>query len=173
MEKIKWEKRPFYYVSNLWNSSLWKQQRAKIIEQLKCCSVCGSTSYLSIHHPCSIYSAYDSVILNAWDFFKKMYDKEHKHGTRHKRVTLEEQKIRLELFFIFVKNHDLKIEEGLKEMDEKYLSMDDVVLLCGRCHWYVERGYVLCQICQKQFHEPRYPVCFDCNHDPEYIKTTR
>jgi len=52
-------------------------------------------------------------------------------------------------------------EEGF----ERYMMMleSDIQTLCKGCHTNVERGLVRCSNCERRWHKPQYPTCWDCS----------
>jgi len=46
--------------------------------------------------------------------------------------------------------------------EEEYYSFKDAIVLCMRCHYAKEKGWVLCEICRKKFHKPMYEQCWEC-----------
>ena len=48
---------------------------------------------------------------------------------------------------------------------DDYLNLTDenAVVLCSRCHYAREKGMVLCKVCGKGYHKPKYDRCWDCN----------
>jgi len=48
-----------------------------------------------------------------------------------------------------------------KEVEE-YMALKDGAILCKRCHYYKERGKVLCHVCKTRYHKPEYGQCYEC-----------
>jgi hypothetical protein len=55
-------------------------------------------------------------------------------------------------------------EDGRSISDEEYLDFEraGVMVLCRRCHLQLHKGYVLCKVCGKHYHDPGYEMCFTC-----------
>ena len=74
--------------------------------------------------------------------------------------------VRKNLRFLFFKQHKEEIDRFFaqqKEMaDEEYRSFKDVMILCNRCHYAKEKGMVLCEVCKRRYHKPKYGKCWEC-----------
>ena len=46
--------------------------------------------------------------------------------------------------------------------DEEYLSFRNCQVLCGRCHFALHRGMILCPKCRVAYRNPRFPTCAKC-----------
>src|SRR4030042_1661537 len=50
-----------------------------------------------------------------------------------------------------------------KELDiKKYMNLDNVIVLCNRCHHGLHKNWPICKICGVRFHNPIYPSCWEC-----------
>lgn len=45
---------------------------------------------------------------------------------------------------------------------ENYIALDDIMILCKRCHKAIGQGKVLCQTCKKSYHNPNFKQCWNC-----------
>lgn len=66
----------------------------------------------------------------------------------------------------FQKRRGEEIKEIVRSQREKsfeeYMSFEDAVILCKRCHHASEKGLVLCQVCRERYHRPRNGKCWEC-----------
>lgn len=56
-----------------------------------------------------------------------------------------------------------KAKEYAKASNEYYLSFEDCVVLCSRCHFSLHRGLILCKACKQHYHSPHYKICSECD----------
>ena len=54
------------------------------------------------------------------------------------------------------------------EYHEYYLTFEDCIVLCNRCHLALHKGMKLCPICKEKYHKTSYAMCWDC-----FTKTPR
>lgn len=45
------------------------------------------------------------------------------------------------------------------------LTPEKILILCNRCHFAREKGFVLCQKCKINYHKPIYPSCYTCSRN--------
>jgi len=68
------------------------------------------------------------------------------------------------------------IEEKAAELSRKghiyYMSLEDCIVLCKKCHFAIHKGLVLCKDCGKKYHPQQYSTCWDCIPDSEWKKET-
>lgn len=55
-----------------------------------------------------------------------------------------------------------KYKQEVKDIVEKYLNTEEVLVLCRRCHYAFEKGMKLCHICKENYHYPKYDYCYNC-----------
>lgn len=60
-----------------------------------------------------------------------------------------------------------KAKEYAKASSEYYLSFEDCIVLCCRCHFSLHRGLILCKVCKQRYHSSHYQMCIDCDPDSE------
>jgi hypothetical protein len=81
-------------------------------------------------------------------------------------------RISKEDFADFVEKYSPKIKEYLqtkRQKDfEKYMTLDNTMILCKKCHMAIGKGMVLCQVCKQGYHRPNFDRCFKC-----YSKTEK
>jgi hypothetical protein len=74
--------------------------------------------------------------------------------------------IRREFRKSFLQSHKNVVDEAFKELKETsnkdYLDFKDVEVLCRKCHYATEKGLVICQVCHKSYHKPKYRKCWVC-----------
>jgi hypothetical protein len=76
----------------------------------------------------------------------------------------------------FIRNHKEEVDKAFKELKEisnrDYLDFKDVEVLCRKCHYATEKGLIICQVCHKSYHQPKYNKCWACtqrNNDGQTI----
>jgi hypothetical protein len=52
--------------------------------------------------------------------------------------------------------------------NSQYESFEGTMVLCKKCHFQLHRGLVICRVCKKRYHKPRYDSCWEC-----FTKTPR
>ena len=74
--------------------------------------------------------------------------------------------IRKKFRFLFFQGHKEEIDrlfaQAKEAADRDYHSFKDATILCKRCHYAKEKGLVLCEVCGKGYHEPKYGKCWEC-----------
>ena len=57
------------------------------------------------------------------------------------------------------------IDTIIKKEWEKYNGLEDVQVLCKRCHFAHHKGMDLCPVCKNGYKKKSYNTCFDCIPD--------
>jgi ribosomal protein L37AE/L43A len=74
--------------------------------------------------------------------------------------------MRTEFRRLFLHKHKEEIDKIFAEVKENsnknYLDFQNVTVLCRRCHYAREKGLVLCKVCHKQYHKPKFEKCWEC-----------
>ena len=67
----------------------------------------------------------------------------------------------------FLQTHKKEVDKAFKELKENsnrdYLDFKDVEVLCRKCHYATEKGLVICEVCHKNYHQPKYKKCLACS----------
>jgi hypothetical protein len=67
----------------------------------------------------------------------------------------------------FLQSHKEEVDKVFKELKEKsnrdYLDFKDVSVLCRKCHYATEKDLVICKVCHKRYHTPKYGKCWACS----------
>lgn len=48
---------------------------------------------------------------------------------------------------------------------DEYMSLDECIVLCGKCNFMESKGYKLCPNCKRRYYKPkrgREPLCWTC-----------
>ena len=53
-------------------------------------------------------------------------------------------------------------EREKRKSDEKYMAFEDVMILCKKCHYAIEKGMMFCKVCRQSYHKSRYNMCWEC-----------
>lgn len=82
---------------------------------------------------------------------------------KQKPTEKEKERFRKE-FRVFKNKNKIKneIETLIKKADERYVSLQDTVVICKKCHFMAHKGYNICPKCKKGYKKKEYPTCFDC-----------
>ncbi len=56
-----------------------------------------------------------------------------------------------------------KAKQYAKASNKYYLSFEDCVVLCNKCHFSLHRGLILCKSCKKHYHSSHYQMCSECD----------
>ena len=68
---------------------------------------------------------------------------------------------------LFLQSHKDAVDKAFKELKENsnkdYLDFKDVNVLCRKCHYATEKGLVICEVCHRSYHNPKYKKCFMCS----------
>lgn len=133
-----------------WNTKEWKAKRLAAIEG-KVCAWCGSTDALAVHH-----DAEPKVTgLAKWKSIKRSLDK----SPKFKNLTPEKLKALT----------DERFAEWRAEYERIYMDFENVVILCRKCHFALHKGKKLCDKCKIHYHNPRFPVCWECNEEMKKV----
>lgn len=108
------------------------------------------------------------------EYFKLGKNKHEKEDLYDKaRVSLvsgaEEKDIKKRVRFLWDQLHrdDLnKLYDDYKygaEQDYLDLTPEKVMILCNRCHFAREKGFIICKMCNLNYHKPQYPTCYRCS----------
>ncbi len=69
-------------------------------------------------------------------------------------------------FADFREKHTLEIKEFLeKERQrnfEKYMTLENTMILCRKCHMAIGKGLVLCKECKQRYHKSDRDKCWSC-----------
>jgi ribosomal protein L37AE/L43A len=84
-----------------------------------------------------------------------------------RRLSPDTQKaLRREFRKSFLQSHKDAIDKTFKELKEnsnqEYLDFKNVNVLCRKCHYAKEKGLVICEVCHKSYHKPKYGKCWEC-----------
>ena len=67
-----------------------------------------------------------------------------------------------------IKNHFQVLKKAyqveVNSIIERYLSMENTVVLCARCHYATEKGEILCPSCKEHYIFPGYNICMHCQN---------
>ena len=154
-----------------WKTDAWKKKREELIRD-KCCEWCGSTENLSVAHKeraLSYDQDYRIVSNELWQTLVsqgKYSTPDREEGEEdndyRRRVIARLQRDRED----FRSKYANQIEQAVdakRQMDfQKYMSFEDVMILCKKCHFAYDKGMVLCDVCRKAHHEPKYDMCWFC-----------
>jgi hypothetical protein len=55
-----------------------------------------------------------------------------------------------------------QIKAAIEEEKTKYMSFENVQVICARCHYAGHKGKDLCPVCKKKYKLIKYETCFDC-----------
>jgi len=73
---------------------------------------------------------------------------------------------RREFSKLFLQRHKDEIDKMFAQAKENsnkdYMDFKNVTVLCKRCHYAKEKGLVLCKVCRKKYHRPKYGKCWEC-----------
>jgi len=131
-------------MTNSWASKEWKEKRNAAIEG-KLCAWCGSSDKLAVHH-----NAEPKVTgLPKWKSIYRSLDK----SPKHKELTPEQLKVLT----------DERFAEWKAEYEKAYMDFENVIILCKKCHFALHKGKKLCEKCKKNYHNPRYLMCYECS----------
>jgi hypothetical protein len=71
---------------------------------------------------------------------------------------------------LFLQSHKDVVDKAFKELKDNsnrdYLDFKDVNVLCRKCHFATEKGLVICEVCHKSYHKPKYAKCWECFKKP-------
>jgi hypothetical protein len=169
-------------LSELWKSPEWKQASAKFIEG-KPCAWCGAKQG-------DTYTTKNGSIRKLG--FAPHHIEKHRWGlplynqVKHRLFNQYWKDKQSKPLFLFppglsgkeyreqVKaDWERNNKEYIKEVFEaekqrimdQYINLNDehIVVLCTRCHYAREKGLVLCKVCGKGYHKPKYEQCWSCN----------
>ena len=84
-----------------------------------------------------------------------------------KKQSLESRRaFRKEFSKLFLQRHKEEIDKMFAQAKENsnrdYMDFKNVTILCKRCHYAKEKGLVLCKVCHKNYHKPKYEKCWRC-----------
>lgn len=188
-------------INNPWKSKEWKQKRDEIIKDAQC-ELCGSLTYLCVHHPQHLFETpyrvkqrmYNTFYTQFIELFNKKHKIEkiktgrHRHKshdywhpakTKHK-TDIDESEIKIQYakkqittkekeqfnkeYHEWRKsiNAEEKINKELEKEREKYMSFENVQILCDKCHIAHHNGMNLCPVCKKKYKSMKYKTCWDC-----------
>lgn len=72
----------------------------------------------------------------------------------------------------FWRKYGSLVEEKAALLSEKehgyYMSFEDCIVLCKKCHFAIRKGMALCRVCRKNYHPRRYPTCWGCIPDSKW-----
>lgn len=173
-------------LSEIWKSPEWKKQAATYSEN-KPCAWCGANpgdTYttrkgktrklgFSVHHiekhkwGLSLYNQVKNKL------FREYYKKHISKPVFLFPAGLSKTEYRKQTKFDWEKAHQDEITEAFQEektrilRDYMNLTDENAVVLCNRCHYAREKGFVLCKICGKGYHKPKYMQCWSCKQNRE------
>lgn len=55
-----------------------------------------------------------------------------------------------------------KYEKERQSNLAEYMSMENTIILCKKCHKAIGNGLVLCKVCKQGYHRPEFTACFKC-----------
>lgn len=62
-------------------------------------------------------------------------------------------------------------QDTFDKLMTEYMELDETVTICQSCHFQEERTKnVRCSECEKQFHKPNKPMCWDCLVDEKGLQ---
>lgn len=66
--------------------------------------------------------------------------------------------------FIEKNNQSIKdfLEEERQNNFEHYMTLEDTMVLCKKCHMAIGKGLILCKVCKQGYHRPNFDCCFKC-----------
>lgn len=167
-------------LSELWKSPEWKKASREYLEG-KACEWCGAhagDTYedskgktrklgLSPHHiekhkwGLPLYNQVKNSLFTAW--LKKNRD----HDYEVPRSLTEKEK-REYVKNLWAKDNGTIISETFEAEKHKILdtyinlSPENIIILCSRCHYAREKGWIICPECHKNYRKPMFPTCSDC-----------
>ena len=79
-----------------------------------------------------------------------------------KKEVKNDKALRRDFFQRFKDEIDRRTQIERDKQAKYYLSGEDVMTVCKRCHIPTEQGKVICKLCNYYFHSPRYKQCWEC-----------
>lgn len=154
-----------------WKTDAWKKKRDELIKN-KGCEWCGSTEDLSVAHKEKALSYYQDYRIVSGELWRTLISQgvysepEREEGEGdcdyRRRVIAKLQENRES----FGRRYREEIEEAVRtkrQKDfEKYMSLEGVLILCKKCHLAYDKSMVLCTVCRKAHHDPKYEMCWYC-----------
>lgn len=74
----------------------------------------------------------------------------------------------------FLQSYKDLVNKTFKELkansSRDYLDFKDVNVLCRKCHYATEKGLVICKVCHKGYHKPKYGKCWVCFKKTSAVK---
>lgn len=72
----------------------------------------------------------------------------------------------------FMRKYSYEINERATQLPvrghEYYMSLQDCIVLCKKCHFALHKGLVLCETCKKNYHFKRHASCWSCIPDSQW-----
>jgi len=169
-------------LSEIWKSPEWKAQAVAFKEGKPCawCRAKPGDTYttkskksrkfgFSVHHiekhkwGLSLYNQVKNKM------FRKYWQDKTSKPLFLFPTGLSRKEYREQLKYEWENSHKEDIQTAFQEKKEliinDYLNLteENAVVLCNRCHYARERGMVLCKICGKGYHKPKYDRCWKCS----------
>ena len=60
-----------------------------------------------------------------------------------------------------------QIKTVIEKENVKYMSFENVQVICARCHFAIHKGMDLCPICKKNYKKIEYETCYHCVPEKE------
>ena len=167
-------------LSELWKSPVWKKVSKAYIEG-KACEWCGAKAGdtyedskgktrklgLSPHHidkhkwGLLLYNQVKNTLFTAWLKQNRDHDYEAPRGLsqREKREYIKN---------LWARDNVHLISEAFKKEKQKILdtyislSPENIIILCSKCHYAREKGFLICPTCHKNYRKSPFRTCYKC-----------
>jgi len=134
-------------LTKTWASREWRAKRVAFLTEHPGCEMPGCTQPATVIN----HRVKANIGLVKWKEIKRNIERSKKNAflTAEQITALTNEKY-----------------QGFKaRVSETYLifTPQTVEALCKRCNYAREHGKVLCLRCRVHYHNPRFPMCFECN----------
>ena len=138
-----------------WNTKEWKEKRLAFLAEHPVCEMPGCTQPATVIN----HRVKANVGLAKWKEIRRNVERSRKNAA----LTVDQ---------VTALTNE-KYQEFKARVSETYLNFtsETVEALCKRCNYAREHGKVLCRRCRVHYHNPRFPVCYECAKEAGVIKS--